>query len=667
MRRSYIHFRIGQDLLRWTCISTSLLLGIGAISAQTFTEAELDRLNVEAISQVSELAPNLYMPVYGSRRTGQIYYRGIGTGVNVCIDGMTQLNRNALDIDLYSIASLSVLPGPGFSGMGNSSTATIDIQTINPFDYKGLRLLEEWGSHNTWRTAMALYHPFSQKFALGFDLNAYCTYGENPNDHTTLHYPKQRHKADQDEQYAGRLKIAYSPRRNIQLDNSVSFNFNRQGGYPFRNLQTGRINYNDTSFYNRTTVNDALRVSWHTKWFDMKSCIGFQYLEDGLRLDPDFTTANYLVSAQRQREWMISRNMVLTGRVKKYSWEAGLAGYWRRVKNHAPLTVKADAIAGMMPEHDEWDGSHFYVATELSTPSLQVAIWHRSRFTLDKWDFEAALRFAYDGIRTHYTRDFSTGYFFGGQHFDVEGHDAGTLKYHSLELLPEVKVNYRFKQGRVFAFFSKGVSPGGFNVDLTEYDRQALWTTELGTEISAAQGRFNAEATAFYIYGRDTQVMMTPGMISNGGGARSLGCEVSLRATPTPRWYLRADYGLADARFRAGEFKGNRLPQAPGHTLFASVEYVQPLPMWWFNSLGLMVNCRGAGPIYWDAANSMRQGFYCLPGASAKLQMDRVSLDLWATNLLNKRFHTLQFNSFGTPFAQIGQHRTLGITLRYIM
>lgn len=635
-----------------------IILLAGLAQAQTLTSPELDRLNVEAMSQVSELAPNLYMPVYGSRRTGQIYYRGLGGGVGVTIDGMAQLNRNALDIDLYSLASLKVLPGPQLGGAGSSATARMDILTINPFDYKGLKLLEEWGSHNTWRTAMALYHQFSPKFALGFDLNAYCTYGENPNDHTTTNFPKQRHKADQDEQYAGRLKIAYRPHHNIQLDNSLVFNFNRQGGYPFRNLETGRINYNDTCFYNRTTVNDALRITWHTRWFDMRTCIGFQYLEDGLRLDPDFSTANYLVAAQRQREWCISRNMVLNGSKGIYSWEAGLAGYWRRVKNHAPLTVKEDAIALWFPEL-EAAGSHFYVANEMTTPSWQMAVWHRSRISLTHWDFEAALRLAYDGIRTRYTRDVSAG--------PLEEHTAGNLRYHSLELLPEVKATYKFPAGSAFASFSKGVTPGGFNVDLTEYDRQALWTTELGANLSLADGRFTAAATAFYIYARDTQVMLSPGMISNGGGARSLGCEVSLQARPAARWHLRADYGLADARFRAGQFKGNRLPQAPGQTLFASVEYVQPLPLWWFNSIGIMANCRAAGPIYWDAANSMRQNFCCLPGASLLLHMSKVSLDLWATNLLNHRYQAFRFNSFGAPFAQMAQHRTIGITLRYVM
>ncbi|MDE6166702.1 MAG: TonB-dependent receptor, partial [Muribaculaceae bacterium] len=92
-----------------------------------------------------------------------------------------------------------------------------------------------------------------------------------------------------------------------------------------------------------------------------------------------------------------------------------------------------------------------------------------------------------------------------------------------------------------------------------------------------------------------------------------------------------------------------------------------PLPMWWFNRMDFEVNGRGVGPTYWDEANSLRQDFYALLGASVRLQMQKVSVDFWAENILNKRFDTFYFKSIENRFVQRGSKRTLGVTLRYIM
>ena len=190
------------------------------------------------------------------------------------------------------------------------------------------------------------------------------------------------------------------------------------------------------------------------------------------------------------------------------------------------------------------------------------------------------------------------------------------------------------------------------------------------------------DLTAFYIDCRDQQLTVFPDgtttgrMMTNAGRTRSAGAEVSILARPTSRWNIRASYGFTDARFlrytdfENGEeisYRGKFIPYAPRHTVFASVEYRQPLPMWWFNAVAVMLDCRAAGPIYWNEDNSRRQDFYALPGASVRLELQKVSLDFWATNILNQRYDTFYFKSIGNEFTQRGKSRSLGVTLRYIM
>lgn len=44
---------------------------------------EIERLNIVTMKGVSEIAPNFYIPDYGSRMTSSIYVRGIGARLSL--------------------------------------------------------------------------------------------------------------------------------------------------------------------------------------------------------------------------------------------------------------------------------------------------------------------------------------------------------------------------------------------------------------------------------------------------------------------------------------------------------------------------------------------------------------------------------------------------------
>ena len=54
----------------------------------TLGQAEIERLNLVNIKQVSEIAPNFYMPQYGSRMTSSVYVRGLGTRIDQPVVGL---------------------------------------------------------------------------------------------------------------------------------------------------------------------------------------------------------------------------------------------------------------------------------------------------------------------------------------------------------------------------------------------------------------------------------------------------------------------------------------------------------------------------------------------------------------------------------------------------
>ena len=80
--------------------------------------------------------------------------------------------------------------------------------------------------------------------------------------------------------------------------------------------------------------------------------------------------------------------------------------------------------------------------------------------------------------------------------------------------------------------------------------------------------------------------------------------------------------------------------------------------------LTLAANVRATGDIYWDDANTQRQPFYALLGASLTWQQKRYSLQLWGRNLTDTGYKTFYFVSIQHPFLQRGHGRSLGATVR---
>ena len=78
--------------------------------------AEARRLGIEAPKGISLVAPNFYMPDYGSRMTSSIYVRGLGARIDqpivgLTIDNIPYLNKDNYDFDVVDIENIEVLRG----------------------------------------------------------------------------------------------------------------------------------------------------------------------------------------------------------------------------------------------------------------------------------------------------------------------------------------------------------------------------------------------------------------------------------------------------------------------------------------------------------------------------------------------------------------------------
>ena len=140
-----------------------------AMAVTDISQAMVNRLGISAIKDVGEIAPNFYMPDYGSRMTSSVYVRGLGSRmdqpvVGLQVDGVPYLNKDAFDFDIFDIASIEVLRGARATLNGrNSMGGRIVVTTMSPWQTEGVRALVEYGRFNSLRGGAGWYGRLSDR------------------------------------------------------------------------------------------------------------------------------------------------------------------------------------------------------------------------------------------------------------------------------------------------------------------------------------------------------------------------------------------------------------------------------------------------------------------------------------------------------------------------
>ncbi len=716
--------------VRVTAIKQARSLLRQPVTVTTIKRDEIERLNISGMKGVSEIAPNFYMPSYGSQMTSSIYVRGIGAridqpAVGLNIDNVPYLNKDSYDFEMADIDRIEVLRGPQSTLYGRNTIAgLINIYTISPLRYQGIKAMVEAGTGNQYKVSVAGYAKLHER--LGMSLSAYTDY---QNGFFKNSYNNSR--ADRQRNQTLRWKTAWRAGNSVSIENTASFGHSTQNGYPYAFEETGDINYNDTCFYKRTTFTDGLTLTWVTPHFTLASITGFQYLNDNMTLDQDFLPKSYFNLTQKQNDRSITQDIVFRGTAGNYSWLAGLFGFYKNSHIGAPVTFKEDGIneliLGNIPPMIQliWDDDNFVLGSKFRMPVKGVAIYHQSTYDWRRWSFALGMRLDYEHTALDYHSQCSTGAsgtvtisqmpFPIPINAPVNIDETGKMKQSFKQFLPKLSVTYNLKNSAVFLSVTKGYKSGGYNTqmfsnflqqqmmtemmknamgqmgtkprattngeqytadDYTSYKPEISWNYELGGHISCDNGRVYSTFAAFFIDCRDQQVTIFPEgtstgrMMANAGKTRSVGAELTISYTPVPRWKFDMAYGYTHATFRRfkdadGDYSGNRVPYAPENTLFISGSYRYPVSnCQWLDAVSFNMNCRGVGSIYWDENNEFRQPFYAELGASMRLEHRNFSLDIWGKNLTDTKFDTFRYESIGNNFFQRGNPVRGGVTVR---
>ena len=690
--------------------------GVAVEAVTKISGAEARRLGIEAPKDISLVAPNFYMPDYGSRMTSSIYVRGLGARIDqpvvgLTIDNIPYLNKDSYDFDVCDIAEIEVLRGAQSVLNGrNTMGGQINVRTLSPLSASGWRAMAEYGTANTVKASASYYGKFNE--ALGMSLAAQFK-------HTDGYYRNEYDNSLTGRENSGSLrwKTAWQPHRRLSISNTAVASFGRQAGYPYQLLSTGNIDYNDTCAYRRTSIADALTVAWAGKRVIVTSVTSLQYLNDCMNLDQDFTSLDYFTLEQSRREWAFTEDLFTRGSRGIYSWLGGVYAFYKSTDMQAPVTFKDTGIERLIEAHRNainpdypirWDERRFVLGSDFDLRSGGFALYHESAVSIDDWRLEAGLRldiektslsyhsFTNTGFTTlHRVPDGSTEVY---SHTPVDIDDHGDISHTYIELLPKFTISHSGDFEPYFSF-SKGYKAGGYNTqmfsdvlqqrvmsimglselysfdEVVSYKPEWSLNYELGAHWRLPAARLKLDAALFYIDCRNQQLTVFPPgtttgrMMTNAGRTRSMGAELSASWHANDDLTVRASYGYTDATFRRyndgrNDYRGKRVPYAPANTLFAEVNWrISPLT---FSGItpSVTATARGLGKIYWNEANTVSQPFYCLPSLSIAFDADKWSLRLSADNITATRYNTFYFVSMGNAFTQRGLPRILSATFR---
>lgn len=642
--------------------SVSLLSGEG-----------MQRLGLLSVPSLSLVMPNLFMGDYGSKLTSPIYVRGIGSRINapsvgMYVDHVPYYDKSAMHFDLYDISRIELLRGPQGTEYGrNAMGGILNIRTKSPLDYQGLDVRLQAATYGDFSASAGLYVRPSRAFAYSLSAQAIHRDGFFINKH-------RDQRVDNLRSYALRNRINYLPSDQLSLEHILSLEHSDQGGYPYAPYDQATktispIAYDAESGYRRTMLSDALVVKYRGEGTEIVSSTSFQYFKDKQYIDQDFTPRPLVFVEQWQRQYLLSQDISLKHWLSdNFSLLVGAHAFYQDLDHEVWVGRLAQRMTDRQRNHARVAGNALYiqaVASDWLLPGFTLTAGLRLDSERDLLTHRHDLELPGQPLRTKADKQFRPQSF--------------------LELLPKLALSYRLGHHNAYATVARGYKTGGFNISFDTEAHAAFapeysWNYEVGLKSSWLEQHLYSELSLFYIDWRDQQIYQSiptgGAMLLNAGRSRSRGLELSLRTAPIYGFELIGAYGLTDARFvtnrRDGktDHSGKRLPYAPQNTasleLRKTIEFSSKSPI---RSIALSALYRGAGPIYYDEANALRQGYYSLLSARLSLEHRLVRLELWGDNLTNTNYlaHYFAFalGRASQSYAQPGKPLQLGARLSF--
>lgn len=655
-------------------------------SATVMPLSQLERNNVTSLKNLTAYVPNFFMPEYGSQLTSPVFIRGIGSRINspsvgLYVDNIPYFDKASFDFDLYDIEYIEVLRGPQGTLYGrNTMGGIINVHSLSPFTYNGTRVLLSGGSYNYARATLSHYGKLGEN--TGFSVAG--NYLHKGGYYNNIYNNEKTGKQDI---ASGKVRFIHRFSNRVQMELFAQYEHSEQDGYPYAfykkiaNTEIELIAYNENSLYNRDMLSAGALFEWKTADFTLRSTTSYSYLKDKQQVDQDFTPAQICLATQKQRQNMLSQELIMTSNTPgDYQWSLGVFGFWQQADMDVFLDFGTDAAAVGMP----------YKTNQMNydNPTYGWAFFHQSKWNnllINGLSFTVGLRIDGEDAKSDYKQSVVM---INNPKPIINQPLIPKLNY--VQALPKFTLNYAVNNtNSVYASVAKGYKTGGFNTaveDMSDatFDPEYSWNYEVGFKLNVLNNRLTAEAAAFYIDWRNQQIYQfnqsgVGSILRNAGKSESKGFELSLKAIPFRLFTLTASYGYTHATFKdnvsinnktgvINNYGGNYIPYVPRNTVSANAMYPFIFANSKFiNEIGLNLQYVGTGSLYWDEANQHKQDFYSQFNARVSFKKsDWVELAVWAQNIFDVKYQTFYFEALGNSFIQRGKPFVIGADLKLL-
>jgi outer membrane receptor protein involved in Fe transport len=533
-------------------------------------------------------------------------------------------------------------------------------------------------------------------------------------------------KVDWSQTAGGTLKLDWEATKNLSLRYSTNFDFTNQGAFPYINTSADKVNCDSPGSYKRQALTSGISIQYACPEYTITSTTGYQYLNDNMHMDQDYNPAAEFRINQRQKQHSINEEIAIKSNAGSgYQWSYGLFGFYDYQKTTPPVWMLQDGITTLIQNQLDaaaaatpnmplirLTDSEIEFSGVYRKPACGGAVFHQSTFndilSTKGLSFTIGLRLDYEHTGLDYDSGTGTNLTVQPRYPNapvipmrvdtlIRGHAAKDY----VEFLPKFVLKYAPAPGSYgYVSASRGYKAGGHNVqmfadllsgalqksienrgvntpsdtpvnDMISFDPEYSWNYEIGGKADIIRDALSVNFSVFYIDVKDVQVsrFVATGqgrMTANAGKAVSKGFELGLKARPCTGFYLYANYGFSDARFKSREYNMNRyISFAPRSTLSSGANM-----SYGFKRSSLLdrvvldVNFAGAGTIYWTESNDKSQGFYGTTNARLSFEKNLLSLECWGKNIFDRDYQAFYFESMGNSFIQKGKPAQWGITLR---
>lgn len=453
-------------------------------AVSVFSPKNLESLQVFSLKDLSAIVPNYFAADYGSKMTAPLYIRGIGARsgdqtVSIYVDNIPYFNTTSYDTELFDIQRIEVLRGTQGTLYGrNAMGGIINIYTFSPLTYEGTSIKAGGGSYGLFSGNISHFQRLGDK--MGFSVGAYYKQdnGYFKNLFTGI-------KADDLKNAGGRAKFAWNITPRLSATYSASFDYVDQGAFPYANATTNKIDYDSEGYYRRKLFTNGLALRYVADKYEINSTTGYQYLNDEMNMDQDYTRQSLFQINQKQRQNSVSQEITVKSlNLSDYQWSFGGYGFYDYLHNTPPVYMMKDGIKRFLQDPLTGVGAPITFTDDqidlngqYKRPTYGAAVFHQSTFN-DIFNTEGlsltlGLRLDYEKTKLDYNANTVAN-------FDVQGRPGtppislkadtaivGSSSNDFLELLPKALIKYQINPNSyMYVSASRGYKTGGHNIQI---------------------------------------------------------------------------------------------------------------------------------------------------------------------------------------------------------